>query len=246
MGPIISLSMGVLRRQEELMASSLRALGWGIALALGFAMVLTLLTPLKAINSEIAARLSPTLLDLGVAVISGIAGAYAHARAEIARSLAGVAIAVALVPPLAVAGIGIGWMNWAVFSGAFLLFLTNLAGIVFAAAFTFLLLGFSPFHRARRGLILALLLVAIIGVPLTWASARMVDEHNVIRLLDGMSVDGIRLNEIRVHRGDRVRLSLRMISDHGLTEAELDKVKAQIEKTLGQKVELEITWVLVR
>ena len=47
--------------------------------------------------------------SLSVAVISGMAGAYASAKEAVAKSLAGVAIAVALVPPLSVAGIGVGW-----------------------------------------------------------------------------------------------------------------------------------------
>ncbi len=60
----------------------------------------------------------PNLLDLGVAIFSGMAGAYAQARESIMKSMPGVAIAVALVPPLCVAGIGIGWWDWQVISGA--------------------------------------------------------------------------------------------------------------------------------
>src|SRR5690606_2608921 len=166
MAPIVSLAMGVLRQDEPLIRSSARTLLLGVVLAIGCAALLTLVMPLHVINSEIGARMRPTLLDLGVAVVSGIAGAYAHARTQVAKSLAGVAIAVALVPPLAVSGVGIGWGEWPVFSGAFLLFLTNLCGIVLAAALTFLLLGYSAFHVARRGLAASLLLVAVISVPL--------------------------------------------------------------------------------
>ena len=77
--------------------------------------------PIDNLTAEMQSRISPTLLDLAVAVVSGIAGAYAHAKEEIAKSLAGVAIAVALVPPLSVAGIGVGWGDWDMASGAFLL-----------------------------------------------------------------------------------------------------------------------------
>ena len=70
----------------------------------------------------------------GFAVISGVAGAYAHSREEIAKSLAGVAIAVALVPPLGVAGIGLGWADWDMAAGASLLLVTNLVGIALAAS----------------------------------------------------------------------------------------------------------------
>jgi uncharacterized membrane protein len=77
-------------------------------------------------NRWILSRLQPNLLDLGVAIVSGIAAAYAHARESIQKSLPGVAVAVALVPPACVMGVGIGWLDWSIISGAGLLFLTNL------------------------------------------------------------------------------------------------------------------------
>jgi uncharacterized membrane protein len=175
-----------------------------------------------------------------------MAGAYAHARAEIAKSLAGVAIAVALVPPLAVAGIGIGWLQWPVFSGAFLLFLTNLAGIVLAAAFTFMLLGYSPFQRAKRGLIVALALVAVIGVPLTLTSARMVDEHNMVRALDGLVVEGIQLTEVRIQQAEPVIVKARLVSDNVLTVAQVDAIKQRLQILLERPIQLEATWTMVR
>lgn len=75
-----------------------------------------------------AGRLSPTILDLFIAMVSG-AASYVKSDEKILGSIAGVAIAVALVPPIAVAGIGLGWADWHMFSTAFLLFITNLVGI---------------------------------------------------------------------------------------------------------------------
>jgi uncharacterized hydrophobic protein (TIGR00271 family) len=155
MAPIISLSMALARQDSNLLTASIKTLLTGLFLSLGFAACASFIMPIETITPEIAARLSPSLLDLAVAVISGIAGAYAHARIEAAKSMAGVAIAVALVPPLAVTGIGLGWLDFHVAWGALLLFLTNLAGIVLAAALTFLALGFAPFTRAKKGLTIA-------------------------------------------------------------------------------------------
>ncbi|HEY7885560.1 MAG TPA: DUF389 domain-containing protein, partial [Cellvibrionaceae bacterium] len=73
MAPIISMAMGLLRQDERLIGDSGRALAIGIGLAIFCAMLLAMITPLEYINSEIGARLKPTLLDLAVAVISGIA-----------------------------------------------------------------------------------------------------------------------------------------------------------------------------
>lgn len=193
MAPIISMAMGISRQDRSLMLTSLRTLARGMLLALGCAALISMLLPLRSITPEISARLSPNLLDLGVAILSGIAGAYAHARQEIARSLAGVAIAVALVPPLVVSGIGIGWFSLPVFFGALLLFLTNLVGILFAAAITFSLLGFSPLSKARRGLFVSLAMVAVISVPLAYSFAQLVDSQRT-----ASSIEGLRVGEIVV------------------------------------------------
>lgn len=246
MSPIISLAMGVLRQDERLMTESFRTLCVGIGLALLCATLLTLLVPLQTLNSEISARLQPTLLDLAVAVISGIAGAYAHARAEVAKSLAGVAIAVALVPPLAVTGMGLGWLDWHVFSGAFLLFLTNLAGIVLAAALTFLALGYSPFSRARRGLLLSLVLVIMVSVPLALGFQRMVDEHRIQRTLDGWEVAGVTLQDVSVRPGQPMHLQLRVLSPRPLSETDLDIIKSAIEQRLQRSVRLEVVIAILR
>jgi len=246
MAPIVSLSMGVLRQQHALAKESGQTLLLGIGLTLVCAMVLTWLTPLQTINSEIGARLSPNLLDLGVAVASGVAGAYAHARSEVARSLAGVAIAVALVPPLAVAGIGMGWFDWAVFYGAFLLFVTNLTGILLAAALTFLALGYSAFGRARRGVVASMVLVGLVSIPLALAFRSMVDEHNVIRDLDGWRAGEVLVRDVDIRTVRPLYISVRLIADTPIDKAQIDEVKALIEQRLGRELTLEATVAVVR
>ena len=182
MSPIISLAMGLARTEPSLIRNSLRTLLIGIAAGLFCAVGVAWLMPLENLTPEMQARLSPTLLDLSVAIISGIAGAYAHAKEEIAKSLAGVAIAVALVPPLSVAGIGFGWGDWSMARGASLLFITNLVGISLAASTTFLVMGFAPFKLAKKGLAITLVLMAAITVPLYIAFADLVEQGRILRL----------------------------------------------------------------
>jgi len=246
MGPIISMSLGTLRQDDSLMLESGKSIAIGTGLSLLCAMLIAWFIPLNNINTEIAARISPTLLDLGVAVVSGIAGAYAHARAEVAKSLAGVAIAVALVPPLAVAGIGLGWLDFTVFFGAFLLYLTNLVGIILAALITFMVLGYSPFHRAKRGLMLTLVMVAILAIPLAIGFERMVAENNVLRQLDGQEIAGVKLVDVNVRPRDPLIISLTMVSKTAVDDAVMDEVKQEIERRLQQPVVLEIAVRVVR
>jgi uncharacterized membrane protein len=160
--------------------------------------------------------------------------------------LAGVAIAVALVPPLAVAGIGMGWADFSVFSGASLLFLTNLTGIVLASALTFLALGYSAFSRARRGVMWALALVILVCIPLSVGFQRMVWEHKIVRSLDGTEISGLRIQDIHVRRHSPLYLSTRLLSTEPITSAKIDQVKAHIEKLLQQPLELEVTIAIIR
>lgn len=245
MAPIISLAMGLLRGDRLLLQRSLTTIGIGVLLALTTASLIALLIPIDKITPEMAGRLHPNLLDLGVAVASGIAGGYAHARESVMKSLPGVAIAVALVPPLSVAGIGIGWWQWEVFSGAMLLFLTNLVGIALSAALTFLVLGYAPLVKAKRGLAISAALLAAVAVPLTIAFSDMQDRWQIERDLTrepfsihgkSMSMIGpqvTRQGEVIVIRGD-------LVAEQPILLADLRALKTRLEMHWQRPVMLEL------
>jgi uncharacterized hydrophobic protein (TIGR00271 family) len=241
MSPIISLAMGVLRQEEKLIKDSLKTIAFGLLIGYAFAVLITWITPLKIPNSEIIARIRPNLLDLGVAAASGVAGAYAHAKKEVAKTLAGVAIAVALVPPLAVSGIGLGWGDWQVFFGALLLLGTNLAGMILAGALTFLVLGFSPFHLAKKGLLISLFLVLMISAPLGFGFSRMVKENKLIQELNGKEIEQGKLRNVNIIQMSPMRISLTVVSETPLDLVDLKEAKEKIEELIGESVELELT-----
>lgn len=238
--PIVSFSMGMVRYDTNMLKQGIITILIGTAVSLAFSAGVSLIIPLKIITSEIDARLTPTLLDLGIAVASGVAAAYAHAEESIAKSLAGVAIAVALVPPLSVAGIGLGWWDWEVFSGAFLLYLTNLAGIIMFAGLTFLLLGFAPFRRARMGLVYTLLLVILVMVPLSLSFNRIKQEASITRKLEGLTLNEVILRDVKVRHGDPIKVSLILVGTENLSGDELNEVKREIEKEIDQPIRLEV------
>ena len=111
------------------------------------------LSPLKQVTPEILARTNPDLLDLFIAFLSGLAGTLVLRDGVIAMTIIpGVAIAVAVIPPLAVVGYGLSNHHWAMAGGAFLLFVTtNLVSIMISAALVFLLMGFRPREETERG-----------------------------------------------------------------------------------------------
>lgn len=195
---------------------------------------------MKTTNSEILSRIRPNLLDLGIAVVSGIAADYAHAKEEIAKTLAGVAISVALVPPLAVAGIGLGWGEWNVFGGAALLLATNLAGIVMAAALTFLVLGFSPFRVAKKGLLISLIFFILVTAPLVFTFRNMVLENRMIQDLSGKRILHGLLRDVKVISLNPLRISATILSEKELKAIDYKEIRQEIETVLGRSADLEL------
>jgi uncharacterized hydrophobic protein (TIGR00271 family) len=246
MSPIISLSMGVLRQDRNLIRTSLTTVGIGIGVGYAFAIIITVITPIMDINDEIALRTNPNIIDLGIAVISGAAGAYAHAKEEIAKTLAGVAIAVALVPPLAVSGIGIGWMNWQIFFGAFLLLLTNLTGMVLAGSLVFLLSGYSPLKLARKGLLISFFVVSALSIPLGYGFIAVVQENRIIQSLNHQEINEIEIKNVKVISVSPLKLSVTLLSDHNPTSGEIQQIKNEIELILEKEVILHIEISLIK
>ncbi len=125
----------------------------GSLLAIMLAAIISFIIPghTDPLPAELMARTSPNLLDLGIALAAGAAGAYGQVKRHAADALTGVAVAVALVPPLAVVGITLQLTEWQLALGALLLFLANVVGIVIAAAATFLAAGFVPGRNPLKG-----------------------------------------------------------------------------------------------
>jgi uncharacterized hydrophobic protein (TIGR00271 family) len=137
------------------------------------AYIMGLFLPNATPNAQILARTSPDLRDLGVALLAGAAGAYAQTRQSLASSLVGVAIAVALVPPLATIGLMLEAGHWALATGAITLFAANFVGITLAVVATLLITRFAPLPRLRPasrglavGLAVTVLAIALLMIPL--------------------------------------------------------------------------------
>lgn len=168
MGPIILLGFAVAKTDIEYGIRASKALLIGVVTAIVSSYAIVKLSPFIAPTPEILARTQPNLFDLLVAVVSGMAGGYAVIRREVG-TVAGVAIATALMPPLATAGYGLASANQAIFDGAFFLFLTNMIAIAFSASGMAVWYGFGNL-RARRELLwktfAGLLVLAVLSVPL--------------------------------------------------------------------------------
>jgi uncharacterized hydrophobic protein (TIGR00271 family) len=179
--PIYGLALGAVIGERHEIRRSLLLLVGGVAVNILIGVIIGLVTvsrmPLD-VNPQVVGRTAPTLLELGVAVATGIAGSFALARKDVADILAGVAIAISLVPVLAVVGITLGGGRVDLALGAFLLFLTNAAAILIAGAVVFTAAGYKreALHRdaraGRSATIAIAILVVLLVVPLAGASVR--------------------------------------------------------------------------
>ncbi|WP_327051604.1 TIGR00341 family protein [Halomicrococcus gelatinilyticus] len=195
MGPAISASVGTVVDDARLYRRGVIFQVGGLLLAIAVAALLAalirgtvLVPPDLAIRqvSQIAERTSPNFLSLFLALGSGVAAAVSIFRGA-GSALVGVAIAVALVPPAATAGIGLAWLDFAVASTATVLVVVNLLGINLSALLVFWLAGYRPPEaeaadrawaavRSRAvGIVVAILVLSVVLAAVTFASFQVAD-----------------------------------------------------------------------
>ena len=128
--PLRAAAFAILLGEVRLLGRSLQTLSVGVISTTMLSLVLGYVADLPRFGSEVLTRTTPNLLDLGIALVAGGLATYAKLRSDAVSSLAGTAIAVALVPPVCVMGLLLSQQQWDGAAGAGLLFATNLLGIL--------------------------------------------------------------------------------------------------------------------
>ena len=164
--PIRSMAFAALTGEVMLFRKALLSIVVGTFVALGISWCFGHLTGISAFGSEILARSEPNLLDLGVAVAAGAISGYAKIQPKLSGSLAGTAIAVALMPPVCVVGLGLSQGDWILSWGALLLYFTNLLGITLSCMVIFSIAGYAASQKARTALLWGTLLTSVLLLPL--------------------------------------------------------------------------------
>ncbi|WP_081966645.1 DUF389 domain-containing protein [Porphyromonas crevioricanis] len=135
MGPIIGFGLGLGISDFALIKRSLRNLALTTVFSILTATIYFLISPLNQAQSELLARIQPSIYDVLIAFVGGAAGMIAGSNKSKGNVIPGVAIATALMPPLCTAGYGLATWQMQFFFGAFYLYIIN---SVFIAAATFL------------------------------------------------------------------------------------------------------------
>jgi uncharacterized hydrophobic protein (TIGR00271 family) len=202
-----------------------------------------------SLSGEVLARTSPDARDLVVALAAGAAGAYAISRPDLSSSLPGVAIAVALVPPLGVVGMTLEAGRTDLAGGALLLYVTNLVAIVASGVLVFLLTGFAPPRRLATtstrvvaGGLLTIVLMVAVAVPLTLASVNAssdardrVDIESAVRAW--ISSTGDEVDEVDI---DGSSVIVRVFGFE--SPPPTGPLQQRVQQILGPEATVEVRW----
>lgn len=253
MTPIFSLSVALIRGRNYMMRRALLVEFYGVVIAILVAVLIGLMMPEPELTYEIQARMHPTLLDLAVALAAGLAGSFSLAREEVSPALPGVAIAVALLPPLAVVGLGVSMRRWDVAGGALVLFLANFVAIHLVSAAVFYLSGLAH-HIVERNpkiliknfgaaLVILIVMFGFLGVQLS----QLVSGERASRVARSTidqqvkMVAGAQLSELDVNcREDPCRVVATVETPKVFEPPLVGGIQNVLASQLGREVELVI------
>ncbi|MFC7290420.1 DUF389 domain-containing protein [Hirschia litorea] len=253
MGPIMLMGFSLSTLDLIALRRSVFSMACGVLSALTISIIIVKLSPLTEATPEILARTRPNFFDLLVAIFSGLAGGYAviHKKGE---TIVGVAIATALMPPLAVAGYGIAVGATQVAGGAFFLFMTNLLAIALSVTLLSRLHGFGREHGRtmtvwQTGLIL--LVFGALSVPLVVALRDIAYETNVTHTVKESLTEPFQTGQARVSdmsigfpRSGPIAVEATVLTRNRDQSAE-KKLEDTLSTRLGRAVSIDLDQILV-
>lgn len=256
MSPIAGTGLAMVLGDSRFLRLAVGAVMRGVGMALVVSLLAGLLWIGQPLTAEVLSRTQPTLLDLGVAVFSGMAVAYALGRSDAAAALPGVAIAAALVPPLASAGISFSSGHPREGFGALLLFTTNFIAIASASALVFLFLGFRPTPAQKerraaqvRSAQLALVLLLAVAGTLGFTTYRLANEtatkNRISNLVDAgvAEIPGAAVDQLEIGNLNDPVLSLRITvrSDRSIPHSAVVELQKFISTELQREIAMTLT-----
>lgn len=262
MGPILSSGFAFITGDVGIGRKALKKVSYSVAITIIIAAFFTYLSPLQEVTSEIAARTRPNLYDLIIAVLAGTAGAVAICtKKSYITIVTGVAIATAVIPPLSVAGFGLGIGRLSIALGGFLLFFTNFVAIILATCIVFYIHGFRPgitteteMANLRKRIYAFAALLFIISIPLLYTLRVSILEIRLRTSVD--SALKLEFNREKISRLDSFAFSkgkdgvldinavVNTISY--MKEDEIKGIEKSLSEYLQKDVKLDVEQVLVR
>ena len=187
--PIRGLAFASLSGNVNLFRKSATAILVGTLISIALAWCIGFLVRVPQFGSEVLARSEPTLLDLGIAIAAGGISGFAKVKPKTSSSLAGTAIAVALMPPICVIGLSLSQGDWSLSLGATLLYLTNLLGITLSCMLVFLITGCTSLRRGGKALRRTAIFTLILIIPLSVSFVQLWQQEELEALVQNILVN---------------------------------------------------------
>lgn len=256
MWPLVKISLGVSYGRAWYIRQAITLLFFSIVITFISSSLITFISPIKLINGEILARANPTLLDIVVALVAGAIAALAITQPRISESLAGVAIATALMPPLCVSGIAAALSNYPIFIGSFLLFNANIISIIFISVLVFLFVGVKSKADStlrKRGVIFIGVILFITAIPLffflknysfqTFAYSKVQEilRKSFKEISPSIYIESVK-TDVSPKGSSNILIEAQVYLPEDLTidYQQQQKIIDSLEKALGRKVDLNL------
>lgn len=251
MSPILGLGFALALFDFAELRRSMTALALGTVAAVAFTIVIVMASPLQATTAEILARTRPSLFDLLVALFAALAGTFAVIRGR-GEAIVGVAIATALMPPLAVVGYGIATWNVPVLAGSSALFVTNFVTIALAAMVLARFYGFGHSLSHRQTWAQTVMLFAVfvaMAVPLAFSLEQIAREafvtNQVRNILSQRFGANARVTQLDIDFDAEPLLVRSIIIAPRSAPKRRTDLHAQLQTALGRPVRLQLDQVLL-
>ncbi len=254
MWPLMKVSFGISNGKITYIRYAIFLLVSSIIVGLFGSALITLVSPLKSITTEILSRTNPNLLDIIIAMAGGLIAAVGISRPKISETLSGVAIATSLMPPLCVGGIGLALLDWKIFLSGLFLFFENVIAIIFVATIVFIIL-LKPASRTveikKKGLMIVSGLLVLISIPSmffllsystelkTYTEIQKVIDENFREISPSIQVSPAKI-EIMANNVIDIRFEALLPEDLTISYVEQEKMKSDLELLTKKTVNLEI------
>ena len=262
MVPILAAGLAIVQGNLPLIFNSIKSIILGFLSALVIGFFCGIFAPIEHITSEIMARGEPKMADLFIALFSGIAAAHCMSRPKLSAALPGVAIAAALVPPIASTGISLAHGEGATAQGAALLFFTNVICIIIGSAFAFYAAGIRPQQKTKnrqiwvkRAIISLVLTTALLVLPLSSALLKrlgqLVLKHKLLSndeiakfctpVLKDLGL--IKINDVKyeeIDESDSILVTLLISSSQMPTQETIITLEAILTEKMTRTVDVQI------
>jgi len=272
MTPIVGIALSLVSGDSHLFKFAMVAEIVGVLCSIGLGFFAGKITFGVELSTEILARTQPLPYDILVALAAGLAGAYSLVNPRINAALAGVAIAVSLVPPLATIGICLSLGRYDLALGAFLLFFANFLAIQLASVFIFITTGFIDYFHYRENELLinrdpsklklilifsrrflpSLLLLMGVGWHLSQTLIQLVNEKQFKQQLESIARDevqkrtGARLTEVNYKKepNGKINTIVVVMTPQEFAPNDIGKIQQKIQEHLGKNINVIIRSII--